>query len=186
MLLAALGGVLGLGLAVAAVSVLGRFGPAKIPRIEEIGIDGRVLAFTFAISLITGVVFGLVPALRASRLDLNDVLREGGAGGGTRACGMGTEVRNMLIRGRLRCRSCDGRRGRSSQVSGITKRIGDSTRGTCCRSHLARDQYKTPGWRRVLPRPGTGQGAAWRAVRRLEYLRPQLRRARGGAIRIEG
>ncbi|HUQ80643.1 MAG TPA: ABC transporter permease [Gemmatimonadaceae bacterium] len=102
-LLATLGGILGLGLAVIAVGVLGRFGPAKIPRIEEIGIDGRVLAFTFAISLITGVVFGLVPALRASRLDLNDVLREGGRSGvGTSAFGMGhQQLRQLLISGEI-------------------------------------------------------------------------------------
>ena len=98
-LLAALGGLLGLGLAVAAVQVLGRFGPANIPRLGEIGIDARVLAFTFAISLVTGVVFGLVPALRASRLDLNDVLREGGRGGvGSSAFGLGhQQLRKLLI-----------------------------------------------------------------------------------------
>ena len=78
LLLAALGGVLGLGLAIVAVKVLGRFGPANIPRLGEVGVDGRVLVFTFGISLVTGVVFGLMPALRASRFDLNDVLREGG------------------------------------------------------------------------------------------------------------
>ena len=81
-LLSALGGLLGLVLAMIAVEVLGQFGSAKIPRLDEIGIDGRVLAFTFVMSLVTGLVFGLVPALRASRLDLNDVLREGGRGAG--------------------------------------------------------------------------------------------------------
>ncbi len=102
-LLSALGGLLGLTLAVAAVKVLGRFGPANIPRLTEIAIDGRVLAFTFAISLVTGVVFGLVPALRASRLDLNDVLREGGRGGvGTSAFGLGHhQLRRMLIAGEV-------------------------------------------------------------------------------------
>ena len=98
-LLAALGGVLGLALAVVAVKVLGQFGPANIPRLDEIAIDGRVLAFTLVISLVTGVVFGLVPALRASRLDLNDVLREGGRTGvGTSAFGLGhQQLRKLLI-----------------------------------------------------------------------------------------
>ena len=98
-LLSALGGLLGLLLAVAAVSVLGQFGSARIPRLDEIAIDGRVLAFTFGISLFTGIVFGLVPALRASRLDLNDVLREGGRSGvGTSAFGLGhQQLRKLLI-----------------------------------------------------------------------------------------
>jgi predicted permease len=98
-LLSALGGILGLLLAVAAVNVLGQFGSARIPRLDEIAIDGRVLAFTFGISLFTGIVFGLVPALRASRLDLNDVLREGGRSGvGTSAFGLGhQQLRKLLI-----------------------------------------------------------------------------------------
>jgi predicted permease len=103
LLLAGVGGLLGLGLAWATVKVLGQFGPAAIPRIGEIGIDGRVLAFTFGISLLTGVVFGLVPALRASRLDLNDVLREGGRGAvGTSAFGLGHhKLRKLLIAGEI-------------------------------------------------------------------------------------
>ena len=98
-LLAVFGGAIGLTLAIGAVSALGQFGSAKIPRIDEIGIDGRVLAFTFLVSLITGVVFGLVPALRASRLDLNDVLREGGRSGtGSSAWGLGhNQLRRLLI-----------------------------------------------------------------------------------------
>jgi len=103
LLLAGVGGLLGLGLAWATVKVLGQFGPAAIPRLDEIGIDGRVLAFTFAISLLTGIVFGLVPALRVSRLDLNDVLREGGRGAvGTSAFGLGHhKLRKLLIAGEI-------------------------------------------------------------------------------------
>jgi predicted permease len=102
-LLAALGGLLGLALAIGAVKALSSFGPANIPRLTEIGIDARVLVFTFTISLVTGVVFGLVPALRASRLDLNDVLREGGRSAvGTSAFGLGhQQLRKLLIAGEI-------------------------------------------------------------------------------------
>ena len=52
--------------------------PLKIPRVQDIALDGRVLAFTAAISLLTGMLFGIVPALHASRADLQPVLKEGG------------------------------------------------------------------------------------------------------------
>jgi putative ABC transport system permease protein len=77
-LLSVLGGLLGLLLAIFAVRVLQIVAANTLPRIGEIRIDGRVLAFTFFLSLATGIVFGLAPALRASRVDLNGVLKEGG------------------------------------------------------------------------------------------------------------
>jgi predicted permease len=77
-LLALIGGLFGLLLAFAAVRVLSVFGPDTLPRSSEIALDARVLGFTFLVSLLTGVVFGLVPALRASRVDLNEALKEGG------------------------------------------------------------------------------------------------------------
>jgi predicted permease len=80
--LALLGGVVGAGLAVGIVKALRVFGAANIPRLDEVGVDGRVIAFTCLISLLTGLVFGLVPALRASRVDLNEALKEGGRSGG--------------------------------------------------------------------------------------------------------
>jgi ABC-type antimicrobial peptide transport system permease subunit len=73
-LLGLMGGLLGLVIAVVAIRVLRAFGPESIPRLSEIGLDGRVLAFTFLVSLFTGIVFGLAPALRASRVDLTEVL----------------------------------------------------------------------------------------------------------------
>jgi predicted permease len=79
-LLALTGGMLGMVIALGAVEALRAFGPENIPRLNEIGVDGRVVAFTFFISMLTGIVFGLAPALRASRVDLNETLKEGGRG----------------------------------------------------------------------------------------------------------
>ena len=79
-LLALIGGMVGLGAALLGIIAIRQFGPANIPRLEEIGVDARVLAFTFTTALATGVIFGLGPALRASRVDPNTVLKEGGRG----------------------------------------------------------------------------------------------------------
>ena len=76
--LALVGGVVGLAFAWWGVRALLRFVPDNQPRIAEAGIDGRVLAFTCIVSLATGLIFGLAPALFASRPDLNDILKEGG------------------------------------------------------------------------------------------------------------
>ncbi len=79
-LLSLMGGGLGLLLAFGATRVLRLFGPDTLPRLHEIGLDSRVLLFTFFVSLATGIIFGLAPALRASRVDLNEVLKDGGRG----------------------------------------------------------------------------------------------------------
>ena len=79
-LLAVMGGLVGVALAYWGIHLLIGFGPDNIPRLSEITIDPRVLAFTFGISLLTGVLFGLIPALQASRPDLNDALKEGSRG----------------------------------------------------------------------------------------------------------
>jgi putative ABC transport system permease protein len=80
-LLALTGGAAGLLLAVWGSGLLLRFAPNELPRIHDVRVDGRVLAFTFAVSLVTGILFGLVPALAASNPDLNETLKEGGRGG---------------------------------------------------------------------------------------------------------
>lgn len=77
-LLSLTGGVLGLLLAFVITRLLRSVGPDTLPRFNEIGVDGRVLAFTFFVAVFTGIFFGLAPALRASRVDLNGVLKEGG------------------------------------------------------------------------------------------------------------
>jgi predicted permease len=98
-LLSLMGGAAGLGVALLGIAAIRQFGPANIPRLAEIGIDGRVLAFTFAVALATGVIFGLAPALRASRVDPNSALKEGGrASVGTSAFGLGHgQLRKILI-----------------------------------------------------------------------------------------
>ncbi|HYL62772.1 MAG TPA: ABC transporter permease [Candidatus Methylomirabilis sp.] len=77
----------GIGLAIAkwgTTAILAAL-PDTLPRAEEIGIDGHVLFFTLGISVLTGVVFGLVPALKTLRPDMHETLKEGGRGGsGTR------------------------------------------------------------------------------------------------------
>jgi putative ABC transport system permease protein len=84
LLLALLGGVAGLALAMCGIPVLrsGLLGivTETIPGLETIGIDWRTLAFTFGVSLLTGVLFGALPALQISRTDLNQTLKEGGKG----------------------------------------------------------------------------------------------------------
>ena len=76
-LLAVASGAIGILLARWGGDVFVALSPGSIPRREEIGIDGHVLAFMVAISLLTGVVFGLAPALQALKLDLNESLKEG-------------------------------------------------------------------------------------------------------------
>src|SRR5881394_212919 len=78
-LLAVAGGGLGLFLAIWGLGLLiALMPPNLVPRVGEIGLDTRVLAFNFALSLVTGIVFGLVPAWQASRANANEALKEGG------------------------------------------------------------------------------------------------------------
>jgi predicted permease len=79
-LLAILGGVLGLLLAFGAIRAVLNLLPGALPRTEEISLDGRVLLFTMALSLFAAIVFGLSPALKSSRINLQEVLRESGRG----------------------------------------------------------------------------------------------------------
>jgi predicted permease len=78
LLLGLFGGVAGLVIARAALAVVRTMNPGNIPRLDAIAIDGTVLAFTFGISLLTGLIFGLAPAIRAARVDLNTALKAGG------------------------------------------------------------------------------------------------------------
>ena len=77
-LLALIGGAAGLLLAEWSISILVKLAPSNLPRIGEISLDWRVLAFTLAVSAATGIVFGLAPALESSRVDLNSGLKTSG------------------------------------------------------------------------------------------------------------
>jgi putative ABC transport system permease protein len=94
LMLAAAGGALGLLLAYGTLTAASALLASQIPRAEEISIDARVLLFVLAASLLTGMIAGTLPALRASRSDLNDALKEGGRGDdGT----IGVGTRRLLI-----------------------------------------------------------------------------------------
>jgi putative ABC transport system permease protein len=94
-LIALAGGVLGLLVADGALLVLRLLHPASLPRLAEVRVDGSVIGFTVAVSLVTTLVFGLVPALRASSADPQTQLQgagKGGSGGPARR-----RLRNLLI-----------------------------------------------------------------------------------------
>ena len=78
LLLAVIGGGLGLLLASWGLDLLPTLGAEKIPRLHEVALDARVLGFTLASSLLTGIIFGLAPAFQAVKFDLHTSLKEGG------------------------------------------------------------------------------------------------------------
>jgi putative ABC transport system permease protein len=94
-LLALMAGALGVALASWGVALLVSAATGNIPRAAEISVDGRVLGFTILIAVVTGVVFGLAPALQASKADLNDTLKDTsrGSGGGSRRA----RIRGALV-----------------------------------------------------------------------------------------
>lgn len=93
--LAALGAAAGLAVAWAGLRVLIALAPADLPRLDGVGLDAPVLAVTLAVTLFSGVAFGLVPALQASGFSLSLSLREGGRGG-TASRG-GQRLRRALV-----------------------------------------------------------------------------------------
>jgi putative ABC transport system permease protein len=122
LILAAGGGILGLVLSVWALRVLLQSIPIKLPFWMNFGLDFRVLGFTAAVTMLTGLIFGVVPALQSSRVDLNDALKEGGRGSGNTVRGRSrsllvvTEIAlslvllvgaGLMIRSFLRLRSVD-------------------------------------------------------------------------------
>ncbi|MCA1601655.1 MAG: FtsX-like permease family protein, partial [Acidobacteria bacterium] len=94
LLLSIVGGAIGLWLSVWLTKLLIAVSPPNTPRFDEIAPDGRVLAFTLALTVVTGLVFGLAPALQVSRPDLNEALKEGLRSG---ASGHRNRLRSLLM-----------------------------------------------------------------------------------------
>jgi predicted permease len=93
LLLAFIGAVLGILIAHWGTSLIANQLPAGIPRLAEASVDLRVLAFTLGVSLLTGLLFGLAPALQASRLNLTEALKEGDRG----SAGGRQRLRSLLV-----------------------------------------------------------------------------------------
>jgi len=97
-LLSAIGGIAGLVLSIWLTDVLMSMLPEDAPRLAHIGIDYRVLTFALVVSALTGILFGIVPALQASKLDVTSALKEGGRSGeGHRR----TSARSLLLIGEV-------------------------------------------------------------------------------------
>jgi putative ABC transport system permease protein len=93
LVLAAAGGAAGLVLARVSLAVAPALLTDRVPRADEISIDGRVLLFVLSGSILTGILVGALPALRAGRTDLNDALKEGGRSEGA----LGMRTRRLII-----------------------------------------------------------------------------------------
>jgi putative ABC transport system permease protein len=95
LVLAFAGGAVGISLGFAGVRFVKAFGPPSLPRLSEVTLDARVFLFTLGVTLLTGILFGLAPALSAAGKDLIESLKEGGqrAGGGH----SGPKVRDALL-----------------------------------------------------------------------------------------
>src|SRR3954447_6038905 len=97
-LLSAIGGAAGLLLSIWLTDLLMSILPEGAPRFEQVGIDYRVLTFALGVSALTGILFGIVPALQASKLDVTSALKEGGRSGeGHRR----TSARSLLLIGEV-------------------------------------------------------------------------------------
>ena len=94
-LLALAGGALGLALARGVVALVARLGPASIPRLAEARIDARLFLFALGVSVATGILFGIAPAIACTGGNLNATLRESGRGGTVGRSGR--MVRNALV-----------------------------------------------------------------------------------------
>ena len=91
-LLAVLGGAAGLALAWGSIELVRAWNPGNLPLIDSVRLDGRALAFTLLVSMLTGVLFGLAPALESARADLSSTLKEGGRAGAGRTRGRARAV----------------------------------------------------------------------------------------------
>ena len=151
--LALAGGAVGLWLGWWSLAGIRALGAGSVPRLHEIAIDGRVLLFTLAVSVLSGVVFGLAPALRTGRIDVTTTLKDAGRGStpaGT-IWGNGYQVRRLLVVGEL--------------AVSVMLLIGSGLLDPQLRATAA-------GRARLL--------AVWRFDPRARVVRSQVRRARRG------
>lgn len=93
-LLSLLGGVIGVVIAINVLDVFAAAAPARLLRVPGVALDGRVLLFTLGVSLLTGLLFGLAPALSVARSNINDVLKDGGS---RRFAGGAAAPRRVLV-----------------------------------------------------------------------------------------
>ncbi len=98
-LLAVCGGLLGILLAIISIHWTRILGPQSVPRLNEVGIRGDALFFTLLISVASGILFGLAPALRVARLDLLKILKDSdrGSAGSSAMWGRGNNLRRLLV-----------------------------------------------------------------------------------------
>jgi putative ABC transport system permease protein len=94
-MMALCGGGLGLVMAMWGTDLIISMVPEDMPRIHDVSVDGRVLAFMVAVSILTGIIFGLMPAIHASKPDLNEALKDGGRAGA--ASPRGHRIRSGLV-----------------------------------------------------------------------------------------
>jgi putative ABC transport system permease protein len=99
LLLSSAGGGLGVLIAVWGIGVVAKFSASTLPRVNEVSIDGRVIGFTFVVTLVTGLLFGIAPAWQLARTDLNESLKEGG-GKGVESSGS-HRLRSLLVVGEI-------------------------------------------------------------------------------------
>ncbi len=93
--IAGMGGLVGIGLAWAGTKLLIAFGPDDLPRLADVSLDANVLSFALLATVAAAIVFGLVPAIRASRVSVADVLRTAGRAGAL--AGAGKLLRNTVV-----------------------------------------------------------------------------------------
>jgi predicted permease len=98
-LLALCGGALGVLFSILSVHWIHVLGPKSVPRLDDIGVDREALLFTLSLSVFSGILFGLAPALRIARIDLHSVLSDGtrGSAGTGAVWGRGNNLRRLLV-----------------------------------------------------------------------------------------
>ena len=98
-LLALCGGALGIIFAILSVHWIHVLGPKSVPRLSDIGVDRQALLFTLSLSVFSGILFGLAPALRIARLDMHAILSDGtrGSAGTGAVWGRGNNLRRLLV-----------------------------------------------------------------------------------------